>query len=93
MKPVIKVVILINDVILISQIEAITSELGEPDCRLVKPYLVKNFDSYNGDINALEPYLMGLTSQNFCEFTSDKILTLVEPTKKLLEKYQDLIKE
>lgn len=77
---------MMNNLILISQIEEVTSELGEPDCKLTKPFVVK------GD-QTLEPFLIGYTKQNTFMMSSDKILTLSDPTPTLLEKYEDLIKE
>ena len=82
----IKILALINDLILISQIEEVTSELGEPDCKLTNPYVVKREQT-------LEAFLSGYTRQNVFMISSDKIVTLADPTPTLLEKYQDLIKE
>jgi hypothetical protein len=82
----IKVLYLLNSQILISKIEEVTSELGEPDCKLTKPFVVR------GD-QTLEPLLIGVTRQTTFMISSDKILTLADPTPTLLEKYEDLIKE
>lgn len=75
-----------NNVILISQIEEVGSDIGEPDCKLTNPFLLKK------DLT-LEPFLYGYTKQNTFMMSSDKILTLADPTPTLLEKYEDLIKE
>jgi hypothetical protein len=75
-----------NNQILISQIEEVGADIGEPDCKLVDPFLIKNDQT-------LEPFLMGVTKQNTFMMSSDKILTLADPTPTLLEKYEDLIKE
>lgn len=82
-------VVLTNQQVLISTIEELPSELGEPDCKLISPYVVKSV----GDNNVLEPFLMGITKESTFMVSSDKILTITEPTPTLLEKYQDLIKE
>jgi hypothetical protein len=82
----IKILALINDLILISHIEEVTSELGEPDCKITKPFLVKKDQT-------LEPFLCGYTKESVFMISSDKILTLADPTPTLLEKYEDLIKE
>lgn len=84
----IKVIYLMNNQILISQIEEVTSELGEPDCKMTKPFIIKNLESH-----ILEPFLMGVTKQATFMISSDKILTLTDPTPTLLKKYEDLIKE
>jgi hypothetical protein len=81
----VKLLALTNNLILISKIEEVTSELGEPDCRITKPFVVKSDET-------LEPFLTGYTSQDVFMISSDKILTLAEPRPTLLEKYQDLIK-
>jgi hypothetical protein len=81
-----KVLALLNNIILISKIEEVTSELGEPDCKLTKPFVVKSDQT-------LEPFLCSYTKQTTFMMSSDKILTLVDPTPTLLEKYEDLIKE
>ena len=82
----VKLLILLNNQILISQIEEVGADIGEPDCKLVKPFIV------NGD-KTLEPFLCGYTKENTFMMSSDKIITLADPTPTLLEKYEDLIKE
>ncbi len=85
----VNVIALTNQQLLISSIEEVGSELGEPDCKLVNPYVIKTV----GDNQVLEPFMMGLTEESSFMISSDKILTLVEPNPTLLKKYQDLIKE
>jgi len=75
-----------NNQLLISQIEEVGADIGEPDCKLIKPFVVKSSQT-------LEPFLCGYTKQNTFMMSSDKILTLADPTPALLEKYEDLIKE
>jgi hypothetical protein len=82
----VKVIALTNQKNLISQIEEVPSELGEPDCKLIKPFVIK-------DDKSLEPFLMDVTNETVLMMSSDKILTLVEPLPTLLEKYQSLTKE
>lgn len=85
----IKVIALMNNLILISQIEEIGADIGEPDCKLIKPFVV----SKELSMNTLEPFLSGYTKQDTFMISSDKIITLADPTPTLLEKYEDLIKE
>ena len=82
----VKLLILLNNQILISQIEEVGADIGEPDCKLVKPFIA------NSD-KTLEPFLCGYTKETTFMMSSDKILTLADPTPTLLEKYEDLIKE
>ena len=86
MEKIIKVIVLVNQQILISQIEEIGADIGEPDCKLINPFIIKGQ-------NTLEPFLLGITKQDYFMMSSDKILTLADPTPTLLEKYEDLIKE
>jgi hypothetical protein len=85
----IKVIALMSNLILISQIEEVGVDIGEPDCKLIKPFVVKK----ESTMNTLEPFLCGYTKQDIFMISSDKILTLSDPTPTLLEKYEDLIKE
>ena len=81
-----KVVHLQTNQILISQIEEAPAVVpGEPDCKLSNPFLIK-------EDNVLEPWLLNITKDDIFMLSSDKILTLCDPTPTLLEKYQDLIK-
>ena len=82
----IQVLVLVSGTILISKISAVVSELGEPDCKITNPFVVKKDQT-------LEPFLCGYTKQTTFMMSSDKILTLTDPTPTLLEKYEDLIKE
>jgi len=86
MQKTIKVIALTNSMILISQIEEVGADLGQPDCKLIDPFVVKKDQT-------MEPFLCGYTKQNAFMMISDKILTLADPTPTLLEKYEDLIKE
>jgi len=86
MEKIIKVLALMNQQILITQIEEVGADIGEPDCKLISPFIVKSDKT-------LEPFLGGYTKEKTFMMSSEKILTLVDPTPTLLEKYQDLIKE
>jgi len=74
-----------NQLTLLTQIEEVPTDLGEPDCKLVEPFVLD-------DDGTLSPWLIDCTSQNTFMIHSDKILTLAEPKPTLLEKYQNLIK-
>ena len=86
MDKMIKVILLMNNQILISQIEEVSTELGEPDCRLIEPFLL------NQSSITLSPWLIDYTSDNKYMISSDKILTLADPNSELLEKYIKLTK-
>lgn len=84
-KSVIRIMVLVDQTLLISQIEEVGADIGEPDCKLIEPCLI------NGD-KTLSPWLIDITDENQFMISSDKILTLVEPNSALLNKYQDLLK-
>ena len=85
MDKIVKIVTLMNQQLLISEIAEIAAVVpGEPDCKLINPFVVK-------EENVLEPWLLNVTKDDIFLMSSDKILTLVDPTPTLLEKYQDLI--
>ena len=86
MAKIVKIVQLTTNQTLISEIAEIAAVVpGEPDCKLINPFIVK------AD-NVLEPWLLNVTKDDIFMMSSDKILTLAEPTPTLLEKYIDLIK-
>lgn len=84
-KSVIRIMVLVDQTLLISQIEEVGADIGEPDCKLIEPFLI------NAD-KTLTPWLIDITDENQFMISSDKILTLVEPNSALLNKYQDLLK-
>jgi len=81
-----KLLVLPTNQILLTQIEEAGGDIGEPDCRLVEPFVVN-------DDGTLAPWLVSLTNQNSFMIHSDKILTIVEPNGTLVDKYSDLGKE
>ena len=86
----VRVIALTNNFLVISQVDEVaTEDIGQPDCKLVKPYVV-NTESGK---TILEPFMMDLTRDDTFMMGSDKILTLAIPTPTLLEQYLNLIKE
>ena len=84
------VLALTNNHYIISQVdEVMTEDIGQPDCKLTKPYVV-NTESGK---TILEPFMEHLTREEIFMMGSDKILTLAIPTPTLLEQYLNLIKE
>ena len=80
----VKIVTLVSQQLLISEIEEVAAVVpGEPDCKLINPFIIK-------DELVLEPWLLNVTKDDMFLMSSDKIITLVDPTPTLLEKYQDL---
>jgi len=83
-----RVLILTGSLVLVSQIEEVYAEIGDPNCKLVEPFVLK-VDSNN---ITLEPWLMEYTNENSYMISSDKILTLVKPKGVIEEKYWSLVK-
>jgi hypothetical protein len=82
----IKAILLTNNQILVSEIDEVPAAVpGEPDCKLTKPFVLTSD-------GMLESWLMTATRDEEFMISSDKILTLAEPTPTLVEKYEDLIK-
>ncbi len=83
------VLALTNNHYIISQVDEVMAEdIGQPDCKLTKPYVV----STESGKTILEPFMMDLTREEIFMMGSDKILTLAIPTPTLLEQYLNLIK-
>jgi len=86
----IQVLILTNQLVLISEVREVLADIGQPDCLLIKPYQIKKGIS---EVNYLVPWLFGdYTNEKEIALSSDKILTLVDPKKDLLEEYLRLSK-
>ena len=79
----IKCLLLKVDTVLITEIVEVGSELGEPDCKLINPYEFLSMDN-------MIPW-PEITNQTEIMIHSDSILTIVDPTPEIIEKYVDLI--
>ena len=76
-----QILVLTSGLTLIATLEELSSELGEPDCKLIEPYVVT-------PEGTVEPWLLNVTNQSEVVISSDKILTLVDPKTPLLAKYE-----
>ena len=86
----VRVIALTNNNYIISQVDEVaTEDIGQPDCKLTKPCVVKT----ESGKTVLEPFMMDLTREHIFMMGSDKILTLAVPTPTLLEQYLNLIKD
>ena len=76
--------------LLISEIvEVAAVDIGQPDCKLLNPFVINTESGQT----ILEPWLLNITQDDTFMMSSDKILTLCEPTPALLEKYESITKE
>ncbi len=76
---VIKVLLLSNQEIVVSEIEEVASEIGDPNCKLTKPYKIEG--------GALHKWMQDYTEQNELMISSDKIITLVTPSPLIFDQY------
>ena len=86
MEPKVKCLLLKVDTVLITEIVEVGSELGEPDCKLINPCILKK--SITSEYY-LEPWL-DFTNQKELMIHSDSILTIADPTSEIIEKYLKL---
>ena len=76
---VIKVLLLTSQEIVVSEIEEIAAEFGDPNCKLTKPHIFKD--------GALHKWMQDYTEQNEIMINSDKIVTLVTPSPYIFDLY------
>ena len=75
----IKVLLLSNQEIVVSEIEEVAAEIGDPNCKLTKPYKIEG--------GALHKWMQDYTEQNELMISSDKIITLVTPSPLIFDQY------
>ena len=80
----IKVLLLLTNEYVISEIAEVYAEIGDPNCKLINPHKIVSGE--------LVPWIGEYTDQNEVMISSDKILTLVDPNEKYLNMYQEIIK-
>ena len=86
MDQIVKIAHLTTNQILITELAEVAAVVpGEPDCKMINPFTIK-------EDQTLEPWLLNVTKDDIFMISSDKILTLADPTPTLLEKYIDLTK-
>ena len=93
MAKVVKLIALVNSKILVSEIEEVGAEVGEPDCKLINPVILTTTEDKitveEGKV-VLTKWLSSLTKDREFMISSDKILTMADPAPTILEKYMDL---
>ena len=82
---IVKLVVLTTGHSLVSQIEEVGADIGEPDCKLIEPFVIC-------DDGTLSPWLLDYTNQNYFMISSDKLLTIADPNSLLKTKYEELLK-
>ena len=69
---------------LIAEIDEVLADIGQPDCKLINPCVIED--------GKLSRWLSDLTINKEMFMSSDKILTLVDPTPKLLNDYIQFVR-
>lgn len=79
-------IVVFPHITLITQLEEVEAEEGEPNCRMLEPFVITDKTNYT-----LNPYLLEYTNANNFMIHADKILTLAKPNALLQSKYESLL--
>ena len=80
----IQVLLLTNQIILISEIEEVLADIGQPDCKLINPCVI-----IDGKVSK---WMSELTPNTQMFMSSEKILTLLDPSEHILKEYLELVR-
>ena len=89
----VQVILLKNEVVLISEIEEVGAEIGEPDCLLKNPYQI--LGKHETDAPPEDRFVKWMdeyTDTGKFMLRSDDVLTFMEPNSKLVDHYKTLTK-
>ena len=78
----IQVLCLVNQMILIAEIDEVLADIGQPDCKLINPCVI-----IDGKVSK---WMSDLTPNKEMFMSSDKILTLVDPSPHILKEYNKI---
>ena len=79
----IKCVLVDVDTGLISEVVEMDAELGDPNCKLINPYLFNSIDY-------MKPCKSEITNQTEFMIRSEDILTIADPTGTVMDRYTEL---
>ena len=79
----IKCILMDVDNVVIAEVIEVDAEIGDPNCKLVKPYLFN-------DIDDMTPWKSDVTNQTEFMIRSEDILTIADPTGAVIDKYIEL---
>ena len=79
----IKCVLVDVDTVLISEVVEMDAELGDPNCKLINPYLFNSIDD-------MKPWKSDITNQTEFMIRSEDILTIADPTGAVADRYIEL---
>ena len=79
----IKCVLIDVDNVVVAEVVEMDAEIGDPNCKLIKPYLFNSIDD-------MKPWKYEITNQTEFMIRSEDILTIADPSSAVIEKYQEL---
>ena len=89
----VQVILLKNDVVLISEIEEVGADIGEPDCLLKNPYqILGKHETDAPPEDRFVKWMNEYTNSDKFMLRSDDVLTFMEPHEKLIEYYNKISK-
>ena len=81
----VKCLLLDIDNVIISEVVEVDAQIGDPDCRLIRPYLFNSLED-------MQPWPKA-TNQTELMVRSSDILTIADPTEEVIAKYLELTGE
>ena len=79
----IKCILIDVDNVLIAEVVELDAEIGDPNCKLVNPYLFNSIDD-------MTPWKSEITNQTEFMIRSEDILTIADPSGTVIDKYIEL---
>ena len=79
----IKCVLIDVDNVVVAEVVEMDAEIGDPNCKLIKPYLFNSIDD-------MKPWKSEITNQTEFMIRSEDILTIADPTNEVIVKYTEL---
>tara|TARA_B000000557_G_scaffold196869_1_gene162160 strand:+ start:350 stop:598 length:249 start_codon:yes stop_codon:yes gene_type:complete len=79
----IKCVLLNAHCTLIAEVVEVDAEIGDPNCKLINPYVYNSLED-------MKPWKSDITNQTEFMIRSENILTILNPTGTIIDKYTEL---
>ena len=79
----IKCVLIDVDNVVVAEVVEMDAEIGDPNCKLIKPYLFNSIDD-------MKPWKSDITNQTEFMIRSEDILTIADPTGTVMDRYTEL---
>ncbi len=79
---VVKCILIGVDTVIITEMEELFADIGEPDCKLINPYKI--------DVEGNLTVWPDVSDQREMMIHSDSILTIVDPKEEIVQKYLEL---